>query len=232
MTTQRIRVWFRKGERVRYISHLDVLRYWERAIRRAGLPLAYSQGFTPHPKITFAAPLPLGFIGEAEIMDATLSERVDVDEFARQLAAETSEDIDLLDAREVAPSAPATQAALRWASYAVDVLGVSVEGAKRAIEEFLARDTFEWTDKRGDKTRTIDLRAAVAELAAASNSGGVGGVRLQMRLACTQELTARPEQVLAAIFPEATPGTFVRTELVLSEPSVAREAWRRKGRYL
>ncbi|MGH2634098.1 MAG: TIGR03936 family radical SAM-associated protein, partial [Tepidiformaceae bacterium] len=69
MSTQRFRVWFRKGERVRYISHLDVLRAWERAIRRTGLPLSYSQGFTPHPKIAFASPLPLGFIGECEVMD-------------------------------------------------------------------------------------------------------------------------------------------------------------------
>ena len=71
---QRIRARFRKGERVRHISHLDVLRYWERAIRRAGLPLLYSQGFTPHPKIAFAAPLPLGFIGEGEIMEVLLEE--------------------------------------------------------------------------------------------------------------------------------------------------------------
>lgn len=223
-------MWFRKGERVRYISHLDVLRHWERAIRRAGLPLAYSQGFTPHPKITFAAPLPLGFVGEAEIMDVQLDERIDIEEFRERLSRETSDDIAIVETREVPASAPATQVSLRWADYRVRICGVGVEEAREAIETFLARDAFEWTDRRGDKTRTIDLRAAVATLAAEPCEDG--SLEVTMRLACSAELTARPEQVLAAVFPAASAEMFVRTGLVLSEPSAAREAWRRKGRYL
>lgn len=230
MSVQRVRVWFRKGERVRFISHLDVLRYWERAIRRAGLPLAYSQGFTPHPKITFAAPLPLGFVGESEIMDVALDERVDIDEFRERLAEETSDDIRLIEAREVPAAAPATQVSLRWAEYRVTARGIPVDAARRAVEDFLARDSLEWTDRRGDKTRTIDLRAAVASVDV--EPCGEDAFEVTMRLACSQELTARPEQVLAAIMPVATAETFVRTGLVLSEPSVARDAWRRKGRYL
>jgi len=86
MTVQRVRIFFAKRERVRYISHLDVLRYWERAIRRAGLPLSYSQGFTAHPKLQFAGPLPLGYLAEREVVDVSLDERVPLSEIAGRLA--------------------------------------------------------------------------------------------------------------------------------------------------
>ena len=111
MSVQRFRVWFRKGESVRYISHLDVLRSWERSIRRAGLPLSYSQGFPPHPKIAFASPLPLGFVSEAEVMDVSLDERVGPDEFRARLAPESTEDLAVLGVEESPLSAPPPQAA-------------------------------------------------------------------------------------------------------------------------
>ena len=97
MTVQRVRIFFAKRERVRYISHLDVLRYWERAIRRAGLPLSYSQGFTAHPKLQFAGPLPLGYLAEREVVDVSLDERVPLSEIAGRLAPQTVPDLPMLD---------------------------------------------------------------------------------------------------------------------------------------
>ncbi len=218
MTAQRFRVWFRKSERVRYISHLDVLRYWERAIRRADLPLAYSQGFTPHPKIAFAAPLPLGFAAEAEVMDVTLDERVPIAAFRGRLAPETTDDLALVAVEEVALSTPAPQAVLTWADYRLD-LDLPVDEARAAIEAFLARDTFAWTEERREgKSRSYDLRAGVATLAA---EPGDGGSRLHMRLRADQEQTTRPEQLCAALFPGHEPGLIVRTGLLLDEPDRA-----------
>ena len=229
MSAQRFRVWFRKGERVRYISHLDVLRAWERAIRRTGLPLSYSQGFTPHPKIAFASPLPLGFIGECEIMDVTLDERVDVDDFRARLKPESSDDLAVVDIAEVALSVPAPQAALLWADYRVDVTGIGLADANEAISAFLARTDFPWTEERKDKAKTYNLRSAVASLSA--HAAG-DAVRLDMRLQADQEMTARPEQVVAAVFPGAAAGVYSRVGLVIDEPSPARDAWRRKGQYV
>lgn len=226
--TQRLRVWFRKGERVRYISHLDVLRYWERAIRRAGLPLSYSQGFTPHPKLAFAGPLPLGFTSEAEVMDVTLDERVDLAEFRERLARQTTEDLEFVDAVEVPLSAPPPQALLLWADYRVDLPSLPVEKAEAGVSDFLARTEFEWTEERKEKSRTYDLRANVASLAAEPLDGGT---RLTMRLRASQDMTVRPEQLLAAIFPGHEPASICRTAIILDEPSPAREAWRRKGRF-
>ena len=66
---QRLRIRFRRGPELKYISHLDIMRLWHRALQRAGISLAYSQGFNPHPKISLAAPLALGITSEAELMD-------------------------------------------------------------------------------------------------------------------------------------------------------------------
>jgi radical SAM-linked protein len=228
VTAQRYRVWFRKGERVRFISHLDVLRYWERAIRRTGLPLSYSQGFTPHPKLAFAAPLPLGFTAEREVVDVTLDERVPEAEFRERLAPETSEDLALVDVEEVPATTPAPQAVLLWADYRVDLPQVDAGSARAAVEPFMRAERFDWTEEKREKSRTYDLRAAVATLCVQPVDGGS---RLEMRLRADSEMTGRPEQVVAALFPGEEPVNIVRTGLVLDEPSPARNAWLRRGRF-
>ena len=228
MPQQRIRVWFRKGERVRYISHLDVLRSWERAIRRAELPLAYSQGFTPHPKIAFAGPLPLGFEGERELMDVTLDERVPVTEFRDRLAAEASGDLALVDVMEVPLSSPPPQASVAWGEYRVALVDVPAAQAADTVRDFLAKSEVPWSEEKKGGTRTYDLRQVVASLAAAPSEAGT---TLTMRLRADQEMTGRPEQVLAALFPGVEHGVIARTAILLDEPSPARDLWRRKGQY-
>jgi radical SAM-linked protein len=229
MITQRFRVRFRKGDRVRYISHLDVLRAWERSIRRAELPLSYSQGFTPHPRLAFASPLPLGFTSEAEIMDVSLDERVELCDFQSRLAAETTDDLAVLAVEEVPVTAPAPQAAMLWADYAADIPGLPLAEAEAAIASFLALETLPWTEERKEKaSRTYDLRRAVATLAAEPAGSGV---RINMRLQADADVTARPEQLLAAILPSAEPAAYARTGLVLDQSSPAREAWRRLGQF-
>lgn len=228
MTQQRFRIWFKKGERVRYISHLDVLRSWERSIRRAELPLSYSQGFTPHPKLAFAGPLPLGFTSEAEIMDVTLDERVPIDEFESRLAAETTEDLAVVAVEEVPLGAPQPQSSVMWADYACELPGIDPEAAGHVLSEFLAKDDVPWTEERKEKTRQYNLRAMVASISA---SPADGGTLLTMRLSAGQEATGRPEQVVAALFPATEPTVYRRTRIILDEPSPAREAWRRKGQY-
>jgi radical SAM-linked protein len=228
MSVQRFRVWFRKGERVRYISHLDVLRSGERSLRRAGLPLSYSQGFTPHPKIAFASPLPLGFVSEAEIMDVSLDERVSPADFEARLAVESSPDLALLSIEEIALTAPPPQAALLWADYTADVPGLDTAGAQAAARTFMARTEFPWTEERNQKSRSYDLRPAVALLSAQPLDGGT---RLSMRLQADQEMTTRPEQVMAAVFPGAEATLYCRRGLIIDDPSPARDAWRRRGQF-
>lgn len=216
MTQQRIRVYFRKSARVRYISHLDVLRAWERSLRRAGLPLAYSRGFTPHPRIAFASPLPVGFVGEAELMDVTLDQPVGLPEFETRLAAQTTEDLPLVSVAEIPSDSPPPQSALRWADYRVDITDILLPEATRQVEEFLAAPSFEWTEQRNEKARTYDLRSAVASLEVAVTAEGL---ELAMRLQADQQLTVRPDQITSAVLPTAVPGVFRRVGLVLAEVS-------------
>lgn len=228
MAAQRFRVLFRKGERVRYISHLDVLRFWERAIRRAELPLSYSQGFTPHPKLAFASPLPLGFTSEAEVMDVTLDERIEPDEFRARLLLETTEDLSVVSVSEVALSTLPPQAAILWADYSVDLVDADLEAVGSATAGFMACSDFPWTEEKKDRTKTYNLRTAVASLAVTAVDGGV---RVSMRLQADASLTARPEQVLEAVLPGLEASVITRTGLVLDDPSPAREAWRRVGQF-
>ncbi len=227
MPAQRFRVTFRKGERVRYISHLDVLRYWERAVRRAGLPLSYSQGFTPHPRLAFAGPLPLGFTSEAEIVDVSLDEIIPIARFEALLRGQDTGDLAVVAVRELPVGEPAPQAALRFADYEVR-LDVHPASAAETVAGFLARETFQWTEEKREKARTYDLRAAVTSL---RSEPAEGATRLHMRLRADPEMTGRPEQVVAALFPGSEPHGIIRTGLVLEESSPAREAWLRRGRY-
>lgn len=229
MAEQRLRVTFCKGERVRYISHLDVLRYWERAIRRAGLPLSYSQGFTPHPRLTFAGPLPMGFLAEREPMDVLLDERVSPAAFREAVAPQTVPDLTISGVAEVPMSEPALQAALRWSDYAVQMDGVCAEKLAPLAAAFLAKDSVPYVDDRRDKAKSIDLREGVASL---SVRDGEDGACLDMRLRTVQDLTVRPEMVIETIFPGYAARRITRTGIVLAEHSPARDAWMRRGRFL
>src|SRR5579862_3363209 len=82
---RRLRVRFTKGEEVRYISHLDLMRTWERILRRAGIKLAHSQGFNPRPRLVFAAPLSVGVTSDAEIVDVVVEDDGSAAEFVRRL---------------------------------------------------------------------------------------------------------------------------------------------------
>src|SRR5918997_5067410 len=97
---QRIRIRYAKRGPLRFTSHRDFARAFERALRRAGVPIAFSQGFTPHPKISYASAAPTGVASEAEYLEIGLRERVDVDLLARALDAALSPGLDVLDAVE------------------------------------------------------------------------------------------------------------------------------------
>src|SRR3712207_3307448 len=113
MKAQRLRVTFARGDLLRYITHLDLMRAWERAIKRAGLPIAYSEGFTRHPQLALAAPLPVGATAEGELMDVFLEERTDPGEFQERLAVQTPPGLTIERVEEVALQLPSLQSLVR-----------------------------------------------------------------------------------------------------------------------
>src|SRR5438067_4915348 len=159
MKVQRLRVTFARGEEMKYITHLDLMRFWERALRRAELPVAYSEGFTPHPQISLAAPLPVGTTSDAELMDVFLTERVMPRVFLEKAARQLPAGIAVVSAEEVGLALPSVQADVRFAEYEVTVVGADSDDALRKIEAFLAAATVPWEHRRQDEVRAYDIRA-------------------------------------------------------------------------
>jgi len=227
---QRFRVRFRRGEEVKYITHLDLMRSWERAMRRAGVALAYSEGHTPHPRLSLAAPLAVGVTSSAELMDVFLSRRIAPRDFMRSVSAQLPAGIEILEVAEVGLGLPSLQSEARWARYRVEgPFGGSHEEGRSAIDRFLAAESIPWEHMRDKEVRRYDIRTLVRELWV--DEAPSGSYALGMVLRCDNTATGRPEQVVAALgLPEPT--VIHRQELVLAGTSPAREAWRRAGRFV
>src|SRR5829696_6634261 len=113
MKAQRLRVTFSRGDLLRYITHLDLMRAWERALKRAALPVAYSEGFTRHPQIQLAAPLPVGATAMGELMDVFLDEPMQPHEFKARLRRQTPPGLTVVDVQEAPLAWPSLQSLVR-----------------------------------------------------------------------------------------------------------------------
>jgi radical SAM-linked protein len=129
---QRLRVTFAKGEEVKYISHLDLMRLWERALRRAEVPMLHSQGYNPRPKISFAAPLAVGITGQREMMDVMLERPLAPLDFATAVNRRLPVGVTLVEVQEVYATLPALQTQVQGAEY---LATVAVSEDTRQLEE-------------------------------------------------------------------------------------------------
>lgn len=167
---QRIRIRYAKRGPLRFTSHRDFARAFERAVQRAGVPIAYSQGFTPHPKISYASAAPTGTASEAEYLEIALRAVADPEKVALALDAALSPGLDVLSAVEAQAGSLADlmQASL----WLLELPGVPDGVAREAVAAFLDRDevAVERMTKQG--RRTFDARAAVLSLAVAAGVSG------------------------------------------------------------
>ncbi|MFB9235883.1 TIGR03936 family radical SAM-associated protein [Plantactinospora siamensis] len=159
---QRIRIRYAKRGPLRFTSHRDFARAFERALRRAGVPIAFSQGFTPHPKISYASAAPTGVASEAEYLEIGLRAQVDPAELRAALDAALSPGLDVLDAVEATGGSLAERIeASRWR---VELPGVPPAALRAAVEKFrsAAEVPVERLTKQG--RRTFDTRGAVISI--------------------------------------------------------------------
>jgi radical SAM-linked protein len=191
----RIRITFSKSGSLIYIGNLDLYTMWERASRRADLPLAYSQGFHPQPKIHFAAPLPLGFASRCEVVDMRLNETVNRSDLKERLNAALPADIRVLDVQEVGDEAPAVQTQVLSAEYEI-LLGdeVQVKGLRDSVGALLAADRL----PRRRRDREYDLRPLVEDMELRATPPAESPV-LWMKLKAQEGATGRPDEVLLAL---------------------------------
>jgi len=193
----RLRVTFAKDGALRYTGHLDLHQVWERTIRRAGLPLAYTQGFHPTPKIQLAAALPLGFIGRAEIMDMWLNlDEIETASIAPQLQSAAPPGLAVLSVERVDERSPALQTQVEAAEYEVTLLDPPPANLAARLSAILEAASLP-RERRG---KAYDLRPLIEELTLSHLPAGEGpGVRVFMRLAAREGATGRPEEVLSIL---------------------------------
>jgi radical SAM-linked protein len=209
----RLRLVFAKKSAIKYIGHLDLSLAWERALRRAGLPLAYSKGFNPRPKMQFASELPLGTMGSAEIVDIVLYDWVDPEETHRRLHSSLPAGIELQAVEMVPVKSPTLQQLLRQAEYRVLVeTDLPQVELSRRIEALLEADKITQARRRRKKEEQFDLRPLLHDLKL--EAMGQNDVQLQMRLSAGQQGNLRPEAVLKALGLEDCWAEIERTRLI------------------
>ncbi|MDX3849339.1 TIGR03936 family radical SAM-associated protein [Streptomyces sp. AK02-01A] len=159
---QRIRLRYTKRGRLRFTSHRDFQRAFERALRRAEVPMAYSAGFTPHPKVSYANAAPTGTGSEAEFLEIALAEARDPGTLRELLDESLPDGLDIIDAVEARTSGLADR--LTASVWELRLDGVDQEEAARAVAAFLAAETVEVERRTKNGLRTFDARSAVAGL--------------------------------------------------------------------
>lgn len=166
----RVRMRFSKTGRARYISHLDLIRCFQRAVCRAKLPAAYSEGFHPHMQTSFAATLPLGFTSTAELMDLELSEAVSAEAVMERLNAVLPEGLCIQEAGDGILAFKK----LAFARYKITVSSETPAQLHRALDAFLAQPEI-ITEKRTKKgsMKTVDLKPMVTAEGAAESPDGL-----------------------------------------------------------
>lgn len=188
MSRQRLHVIFGKKDGARFLSHLDLQSTLEFSMRRAGLPLELSEGFNPRPRMSLVSPLPLGYSGEREILEITLSEAMPPEEVLARLRSSVPAGITIREVVEVPVEGKSAASKLLSASYHVELSEPVIDLAER-LAAILGRKSIEIEEERDRSVRRRDIRPAILSLEAEGNraftltAGYAGG-------------TARPEQIL------------------------------------
>jgi len=162
-TVQRVRIHYAKRGRLRFSSHRDFQRAWERALRRAAVPMAYSAGFSPHPKVSYAGAVSTGAASEAEYLEIGVAERCDPERLRAALDECLAPGLDVIEIVEAGPGTLAER--LQASHWHVRLDGVRPEDAARAVEVFRAAGEVQVERMMKNGLRTFDSRSAVVSIA-------------------------------------------------------------------
>lgn len=196
----KLRLEITKGEEIRYISHLDYASAIERAIIRAKLPAAYSEGFNPHMKISFASALAVGVTSEAEYMDLEFKEEVDISKGVKGLAAALPSGIAVKSATYVPGNAPALMAIVNLATYDV-IVPLTENGDFSAVEESIIRfnqaQEVLYTRQTPKGRKEIEVKQYMARPIEAFQQDKT--VKLVIDIKITPTGSIKPGEILAAL---------------------------------
>jgi radical SAM-linked protein len=205
---QRIRIRYAKRGRLRFTSHRDITRAFERAIRRAAVPMAYSSGFTAHPRISWAGAAPTGAASEAEYVEICLHELRDPEELRKGLDAALAPGIDVLEAINAHPSTGKLAERIDASQWELRVYGITMAQLQTATEGLLAAESAQVERVTKDGRRTIDVRAALISAVVVGEEdsplrvspGGITDACAILGVVVRQTTpVVRPDDVLAAL---------------------------------
>jgi radical SAM-linked protein len=211
-TVQRVRLRFAKRGRLRFLSHRDVARSFERAVRRAGVPVAHSHGFSPHPRLSWIGAAPTGTASEAEYVEIGLTEPVDPAALVAALDAALPDGLDVL-AAAIAEGTPLAER-IEASSWVVELPGVEPAELRAALSTLLERESVVVERVTPSGRRKIDVRAALVRadvqesaLDRAAPSGGAGAIPPDRAGVCAI-LTAVVRQTTPAVRPDDVLGAL------------------------
>ncbi|HEY94367.1 MAG TPA: DUF2344 domain-containing protein [Dehalococcoidia bacterium] len=211
---QRLRVRFTRGNALKFISHLDIIRLWERVLTRAGIRVAYSEGFSPHPRLSLAAPLAVGVTGESELLDVYTSDFVSPHWFADAVNKQLPAGISILGVQQIGVTIPSLQSQVRQAEYRVEVERADGPAdIESAIVSLLSLGKLPWYHERDTGKREYDLRELIDDIKPESSDDERCTITMVLR--CGSNGSGRPEQVSLALGFKRYPLSISRTRLIL-----------------
>ena len=192
---------FEKGERIRHIGHLDIQRSVQRGLRRSGLPVAYSQGFSPHILITFASALSTGACGKREIMDVTMAGDVEAEEFLVKMNRAMPPEMQLKEARAVDNKHPSLMGMVAAADYDL-LIWDEAQGEKlaAALPEMMKKDQIMAMRKTKTKLAECDIKPLIYSLYAEKKDGKT---HLRAMMTLTERESCKPQMLLEALKAQA-----------------------------
>jgi len=208
----RLRIRFKREEEIKFISHLDLTRVWQRVFRRAGVEMAYSDGFTPHPRLSLAAPLALGVTSSCELMDVYTVKAIAGHSLACMVSDQLPTGLEIDQVCSVPLESPTLQSQLRFAEYMVQVVAAEADVIKQSIDSLMSKDSLPWGHRRDVGMKSYDLRPLINSLCLETAKDMA--VMLRMKLRCDSNGAGRPEQVILALG-LGTPLSIQRTRLFL-----------------
>lgn len=194
----RLIVRFSKEERVKYISHLDLMRTLQRALRRAEIPVAFSQGFNPHPRLSFASALAVGMTSEGEYMDILLEQDLVPDEFCNRMNKVLPLGIRMLEAIKVSNKIPSLMSIVERADYLIKFPECNTDlFSDDKIEQFLSQDEIVVQLKGKKGMRNVNIRNMIHHMEWITDK--TDGVLLKVRLSTGSKANLKPN-ILAEAF--------------------------------
>lgn len=217
-----IRFKFTRGEELRFISHLDQQRLFQRAFRRAGLNIAHSNGFNPHPKLSFALAMSVGLMSDSEYGDVVLTRDIDLMEFTKRLNAALPEGLKVVEARKIPQGKTSLSASLTDSRYRIEVAledGIDEASLSDILNTYKSLDEV-ILEKRNKKGKLVpkNIRPFIKDIRVLSVQEG--NAVLELRLKYLEQQSVKPELVLQTVNQSVNPCFVIDPTIVMTREAL------------